>query len=220
MSGWRAGRGVLASIRKSSFFLRGTLIRYRTIPNRTSPYTIFKPSCFGAHGGLPIRKVMSDAGVVDPAAHDAADAGRDDRHPPPSVSGAEDFAPPSGERREEPRTEIASGIDRVSGVEPERCANEHDEQADDDRRQTGGRRRVAVAGDGEEDGDEQRRADDLIDDAAGEDAQERLRIRGPDAGGPLRAEHLPRAAVEDAERFVVRHEHDGRRRERAGDLRE
>src|SRR2546423_10189027 len=97
---------------------------------------------------------MSDAGVVDPAADDAADAGRDDRHPPPSVSGAEDFAPPSGDRREEPRTEIASGIDRVSGVEPERCAYEHDEQADDDRRQTGGRRRGAGGGGWEDDGDE------------------------------------------------------------------
>src|SRR2546423_10490991 len=93
---------------------------------------------------------MSDAGVVDPAADDAADAGRDDRHPPPSVSGAEDFAPPSGDRREEPRTEIASGIDRVPGVEPERCANEHDEQADDDRRQTGGGGGGVGAGVGEE----------------------------------------------------------------------
>src|SRR5207244_12772238 len=60
----------------------------------------------------------------------------------------------------------------------------------------------------------------LIDEAAGKDAEERLRIRGPDARGRLRAGDLPHAAVERVEGFMIGHEHDGRRDERARDLRE
>ena len=68
--------------------------------------------------------------------------------------------------------------------------------------------------------DEQRRADDLIDEPAGERAQERLRIRRPDAGRALRADDLRASAVERVQRLVIRRVDDRRRDERAGQLRD
>ena len=130
---------------------------------------------------------MTDERVVHPPACDASDAGCDDWYPPPRVARAEHFAAPPGDKGEEPRSEVARGVDGVAGVEPERRADEHDQQADDNRRQAGRRRRVAAVGDAEDHRDQQCRADHLIDDTAGKRAQELLRVGRPDPGGTLRA---------------------------------
>src|SRR5207247_8610492 len=81
---------------------------------------------------LVLVNMMPYQPAVYPAARDGAHAWSDDRHPPPSVSRAEDVAAPSGRRREQPRTEVAGGVDRVSGIETERGADEHHQQSDDD----------------------------------------------------------------------------------------
>src|SRR5262249_54863108 len=146
-------------------------------------------------------KIPPDEQVVTPAAKRAAGERRDDRNPPPAVAGAKNLAAPSRDRREQARPEIAGRVDRVARVEAERRADQDDEQPDNDRRESGRRGRVARVGDAEDARDEQRSADDLIDETTREAAQERLRIRGPDAGGPLRPEHVPDAAVERVDRL-------------------
>src|SRR6476659_2662707 len=62
-------------------------------------------------------------------------------------------------------------------------------------------------------------AGDLIDESARKYAEERLRIRGPDAGGALRSKHLTHAAVERCERLAIGHVHDRGRNEGTGNLR-
>ena len=123
--------------------------------------------------------------------------GRDDRHPPPAVAGREDLAAPARDRGEQTRTEITRGVDGVAGVEAERRA---DQRRRAGRRATrarpAGARDVRWIGDRRRCRHQQRGADDLIDEAAGEGRQKRLRIRREDASRAERACYLAHAAVE------------------------
>src|SRR5947209_8149971 len=163
--------------------------------------------------------VPNNERIVREPADEAADERADDGHPPPAMAGGKHTASPPGHRREQTRTKIARRVDRVASVEPERHADRDDEQADDHRRDGRFRRRVAPIAQREQHRDEQRRPDDLVDQAAGHDAQKFLRIGGPDARRRVWTRDLPHAAVEMRERFAVGHKHDGRRRERARHLR-
>src|SRR5688572_25635187 len=81
----------------------------------------------GSSAGLGRDVMLVDQRVIEECAEDRANDGRHHRHPPPSATGGEDAGSPSGHEREEPRTEITRGVDRVAGVESERDANRNDE---------------------------------------------------------------------------------------------
>src|SRR5262249_47969624 len=149
--------------------------------------------------------VARDEQIVDISTQDAADARPDDRDPPPRVAGAEHVHAPAREGGEQSRSEIACRIDRVSGIEPEGRTDQQDQCADDNWREGPGRRGIALIGNGEDAADQQRRADDLIDQSTWERAEERLRIRGEDAGRAFGAYYLADAVVEVRERLVIRH---------------
>src|SRR5687768_1486369 len=87
-------------------------------------------------------KAATDQALVYEGTNQAAGKRSGDRHPPPTVAGAKHVAAPPGHRREEPRTEVARGIDRVARVEAERHSDQHHEQSDDNRTQPGTRHRV------------------------------------------------------------------------------
>src|SRR5439155_9669210 len=110
--------------------------------------------------------MAGDEKVVDGAPEDATDAGPDDGHPPPMMPGPEHLAPPSGHGGEEPRTEVARGVDRVARVEAERHSHEDDQEADEDGGDGDIGGRVAPVTDGEDHQDEQRGSHHLVDDAA------------------------------------------------------
>src|SRR5262245_18541913 len=103
-------------------------------PHRGSPLRRFNGDA------RPFVQAIADAEIVDPAADHAADARRDDRHPPPAVPGAEDFPAPARDRGEKARTEVTRRIDRVAGVEAIGGTDEEHKQDDDDRHETVGRR--------------------------------------------------------------------------------
>src|SRR6266446_375825 len=69
-------------------------------------------------------ETVADEEVVGPAAENGADARRHNRHPPPAVAGAKHVPAPACNRREQPRTEVPRGIDRIAGVEAKRRADQ------------------------------------------------------------------------------------------------
>src|SRR5438874_2439861 len=88
---------------------------------------------------IGVRKAVADEQIVRPPADESPKARRHDWHPPPGMTGTKYLVAPAGQRREQPRTEITRRVDRVARIEAERCADQHNEQADDHRSESGGR---------------------------------------------------------------------------------
>src|SRR5207253_9193691 len=134
--------------------------------------------------------VARDERIVSESADERAEKRPCNRNPPPRVAGAKHVAAPTRDRREEARAEIARRIDGVPSVVPERHANRDHEDSDDNWSDRRVGRRISAVAERKDDRDEKRRADNLIDEPAGHGAQEFLRIRRPDSGGPARTGNL------------------------------
>jgi len=159
----------------------------------------------------------ADQPVVDTGPDHRPGDGRGHGHPPPAAAGREHVPAPSRNGREEARTEVPRGVDRVAGVESKGDAKRHDERGHERRDHPSGRPGVALVGDRQHAAHQERRADELIDETAG-NGQERLWIRREDAGRGRRPFDHPHAAVEGGEGLAVGDKHQRRREKRAGDL--